>query len=288
MTLGIGDDAAAWDLSGPSCVLIANDAVLEGRHAESGPLIGPQLARKVVRSNVSDLAAMGGEPELFFLSLKLGLGASLADAQAIIETIESECERYGCVLAGGDTVVGDGGLWLSGTLVGRAWSRPCSRSGAQVGDLVVVSGALGGSILGRHLDFEPRIELAEELMRWGPPTAMADISDGLSRDLLNILEASDVGAKLDAASIPIHADAKLLSRQSGRTPLEHALHDGEDFELVFTMSEETWLRLQKDGNSTGALSVIGLVTDERGDLRLSMEVGGEVQPLVAGGFDHGG
>ena len=90
------------------------------------------------------------------------------------------------------------------------------------------------SVLGRHMDFEPRIFLAREIAKKNRATAMIDISDGLSRDLANLCQMSGAGAVIDAATIPIHEDAIKLSQQDGKLPLEHALHDGEDHELLFT------------------------------------------------------
>ena len=126
---------------------------------------------------------------------------------------------------------------------------PITRSGARPGDNIYVTGPLGGSILGRHMTFEPRVHLARKLAQSGVVTAMLDISDGLSRDLRQICDLSNVGAILDAAKIPIHADAVELAKRDHREPIEHALHDGEDHELLLTAG--------------GELKIDGVVSDWR-------------------------
>jgi thiamine-monophosphate kinase len=141
-------------------------------------------------------------------------------------------------IAGGDLSTYDGPLSISITLLGQvprggAWLR----SGAREGDAIVVSGALGGSLRGRHLRPQPRIDLAAQLRQTVHVSGAIDISDGLSLDLDRLCAASHAGAELELERIPIHPDAVELSKTSQRTPLEHAWSDGEDFELILTMSQ---------------------------------------------------
>ena len=112
------------------------------------------------------------------------------------------------------------------------------RNGAKEGDAIMVSGAVGGSIRGRHLRPIPRLGLAQRLRQSVGVTAAIDISDGLSLDLDRLCAASGVGAELEIEKIPVHKDAQLLSESSGRTPFQHAWSDGEDFELLVTMSQK--------------------------------------------------
>jgi thiamine-monophosphate kinase len=180
-------------------------------------------------------------------------------------------DAFGCDIVGGDTGSWTGKLVASVTILGRsAGIAPVRRSGAKVGDWIYVTGALGGSILGRHMDFVPRIALARELAGKHRITAMIDISDGLSRDLAHICRASGVGAEIAAAHIPIHADAVALSAKDGRPPLEHALHDGEDHELVFTSPETI---------AMPGVVRIGQAVEAEG-LRL------DGKPLTAGAWEH--
>ncbi len=131
--------------------------------------------------------------------------------------------------------------------------KPITRCCARPGDGIYVTGPLGGSLLGRHMTFEPRVNIDRKLASLGSVTSMIDLSDGLSRDLANICRASEVGATVMANLIPIHEDA-IEARRDGRTPLEHALNDGEDYELLFTGQPGFYF----------ASTRIGTITDEPG------------------------
>ncbi len=279
----IGDDAALLE---DRCggILLAADTVAEGRHCERGPDAPEVLARKVVRANLSDLAAMGGYAESLLLNMILPEGVEPKIPQRILQVVSEECALFGVALAGGDTVCAGDRIILAASVTGRLFQQPICRSGAKLGDLIVVTGALGGSILGRHGTFIPRIKEAEILSRWGPPSAMADISDGFLRDLNNILVASGVGALLNEDQIPISEAASALAEMNpSRSPLDHALHDGEDFELVLTISPDRFEIVQENWKIDTKLHVTGAVVESG----LSLLVGGEVQSVDPGGFDHG-
>ena len=151
--------------------------------------------------------------------------------------------------------------------------EPIKRSGARAGDNLFVTGALGGSLLGRHMTFTPRVALARELATKHKITAMLDISDGLSRDLRHICSRSRVGVTLEARLIPIHDDAKRLAQTSQLSPLEHALHDGEDHELLFTSPE----------SEIPGATRIGTITAEAG---LWIVENGQRRLLEAKGWEH--
>src|SRR5262249_2742457 len=195
-------------------------------------------------------------------------------------------ERFRVALAGGDTNAWDGPLVVSVTLIGEsAAPGPVTRSGARPGDVLFVTGPLGGSLLGRHLRPEPRVAEARALHGAVRLRAMIDISDGLASDLSHILdESGGLGAVLDAEAIPVHADAKAQARLDVRAPRDHALNDGEDFELCLAIdagdAEQVAARLP-DGVH---LFRIGEVTAEPG-LRLR-RVGGAEVPITPRGFDH--
>lgn len=283
LAVPIGDDAAVFAGAEGQRLVLACDAVVEGRHAEPGDVVA--LARKVVRCNLSDLAAMGATPDVFLLTLALARGADAALARRVIELVAEECRRHGVAFAGGDTVVGDGGMLLSGCVIGHLVGPAIRRGGARPGDLVVVTGSLGGSLLGRHRDFEPRLEEARHLVRHGPPSAMTDVSDGLSRDLANIAIASAVDAVLVAEAIPLAPAATTAAARDGRSALRHALEDGEDFELIATLTPVAWERVRKEWTSATPLTVIGRI--EEGSGLLALETAGLRAPLEARGFDHG-
>jgi thiamine-monophosphate kinase len=192
--------------------------------------------------------------------------------------------RFGCPLVGGDTNSWDQPTVISIAVAAQteAGRRPVLRSGARPDDRIFVTGPLGGSILGRHLSFEPRIQTALDISRQLAPHAMIDISDGLAIDLWRILEASRCGALLEAAALEaaIHPDAVRLSAQDGLAPRDHALHDGEDFELIVCLSAdtttETWQRL--------GLWPLGWVTTD--DRLLLRESDGRCLEIDPHGWEH--
>ena len=168
-------------------------------------------------------------------------------AAGVFEGVYELAEKYGVAISGGDTNVWNGPLVIHMTALGKvANGSSWLRSGAGVGDAIVVTGRLGGSILGKHLSFEPRLELATELHRLGIVTAATDISDGLGIDLLNMTVASKCGAEVWLDQVPISQEAMICSQNTGRTALEHALGDGEDFELLLSVPQKNLERLPKE------------------------------------------
>ncbi len=235
--LGIGDDAAILAGSSEDWV-VTTDTLMDGVHFRSTEVSAERIGRKLISVSLSDLAAMGADPVAVFLSLCLPRNASQQMAADIYEGVCQVAERYKIALAGGDTNCWEGPLVVGMTAVGKTvGGLTWVRSGALPGDAIVVTGPLGGSILGKHLDFEPRIELARLIRDKIPIHAAMDISDGLSTDLLRMCDASHCGAVLDLAAIPVTEQAKQLSVSSGKTPAEHALGDGEDFELLMAVAE---------------------------------------------------
>lgn len=241
--LGIGDDCSLLATNGDDMV-VTTDSLCDGTHfvlAECGPR---KAGRKLMGVNLSDLASMASEPVAAFLTLcipKSGCGPlSSGDIAAeVFEGVLEMAKEYGVSIAGGDTNVWDGPLVLGLTAIG---SKPADqswrRSGAKPGDAIVVTGKLGGSILGRHLDITPRLELAKELYNLGIVSAATDVSDGFGIDLLNMTVASRCGAEVFLSAIPISDDATKLSETSGKQPVEHAIGDGEDFELLLAVPKE--------------------------------------------------
>ncbi len=242
--LGIGDDCALIGLESVNSVesdlVITTDSLCDGTHFILTECGAQAAGRKLIAVNLSDLASMSATPVSVFLSLCLPKENAGDLASGVFEGVYELADKYKVSIAGGDTNVWNGPLVIHMTAIGKVpigggWLR----SGATVGDAIVVSGKLGGSILGKHLSFEPRLELAMELRRLGLVAAATDISDGLGIDLLNMVVASKCGAELWLDKIPISEEAKLCVEKSGRTPLEHALGDGEDFELLMAIPQES-------------------------------------------------
>ncbi len=242
VVVGIGDDAAVLEpVAGQQ--VVCTDQIIDGVDFESAKLstTGHSLADvgyKSMAINLSDIAAMGATPNAALVTLALPAANATRIAGDVYEGILEAASEFKLAIAGGDLSTYDGPLAISVTLLGHvpkgaAWLR----SGARDGDAILVSGAVGGSIGGRHLRPQPRVRMADALRKIVNVTAAIDISDGLSLDLDRLCAASGVGAELSVEQIPIHEDAHKLSSTSGRTPFEHAWSDGEDFELILTMSQ---------------------------------------------------
>jgi thiamine-monophosphate kinase len=213
--------------------------------------------------------------------------AAVAVGQGLHAGIQKMAEKYEVDLVGGDTNAWAGPLVISVTVLGEMTSRgPVLRAGARPGDVIMVTGPLGGSLhRGRHLRPEPRIREALALHEITELTAMIDISDGLSSDLPHILEESgELGAILDADSIPIHPDALDQSQGDGISAIEHALNDGEDFELCLTIAPELARKVLENPPESVTLYPVGVVTPDPG-LRLR-DSGGQIVIVHPRGFDH--
>ncbi|GIW82536.1 MAG: thiamine-monophosphate kinase [Gemmatales bacterium] len=240
--LGPGDDAAALQMSSERPLVVASDMLLEGSCfllAEAGAEL---VGRKALAVNLSDVAAMAAEPVAAFVNIGLPRQSGRRLAEDLYRGMRKLADRFQTAIAGGDTNSWDGPLVLSVTIVGQATDRGLvQRSGARPGDWLFVTGPLGGSIRGKHLTFEPRVEEAIQLHRLVDLHAMIDISDGLARDVYHLCSESGCGAVLRAQAIPVSSAAKEIHDQ--RSPLEHALYDGEDFELAFAVapSDGQWL-----------------------------------------------
>ena len=192
--------------------------------------------------NLSDIAAMAGVPIAAFVSIGLPRTGGAEIAAELYRGLRSMADEFNTAIAGGDTNSWDGPLVISVTIVGEPTGRgPVRRSGACVGDWLLVTGPLGGSIRGKHLDFTPRVREALRLHELVELHAMIDLSDGLATDLHKLCAESRCGAVVRADAIPISDDACRMD--DGVPPLDHALGDGEDFELFFAVSPADGRRL---------------------------------------------
>jgi thiamine-monophosphate kinase len=281
--LGIGDDCALIASDGSDWV-VTTDSLCEGTHFildECGP---QAVGRKLVGVNLSDLASMAASPVAVFLSLCLPRKSADLIGAEIYEGVCQACEKYNVAIGGGDTNVWDGPLVVHLTAVGTAPQAGCwLRSGARPGDKIVVSGRLGGSLLGKHLEFEPRLHLAKALHPLGIVQAATDISDGLGVDLLNMTVASRCGAEVDLDLIPISDAAVERSKTTGHTALEHAIGDGEDFELLMAV-DPSRIDLLPQSIDGVPLTVIGTFVSRTG---LWSRSKGGVMQMQPRGYVHG-
>jgi thiamine-monophosphate kinase len=231
-----GDDMAVLNWPNDDLLLVGVDQVLDGRHFDSKVHPPRAIGRKVMNRNLSDCAAMACLPAAAVATVALPPGATMDYAKELYLGLKDAADPFYCMIVGGDTGSWSGPLVLTVTVLGRsAGVKPITRNGARPGDGIYVSGPLGGSILGRHMTFSPRIHEARQLASFKPMntqgvSSMIDISDGLSHDLRHLT----ANAELDSSAIPIHPDAVELANKDGVSALEHALYDGEDHELLFT------------------------------------------------------
>jgi thiamine-monophosphate kinase len=271
--VGPGDDTAV--LRSPTRpLLVTTDMLLEGSCfilAEAG---ARWVGRKAIAVNLSDIAAMAGVPTAAVVSVGLPRSGGRELAEELYLGMREMADSFNVPLVGGDTNSWDGPLSISVTMLGEATERgPVLRSGAKVGDWIMVTGPLGGSIAGHHLDFTPRVREALDLHQAADLHAMIDLSDGLAKDLHHICEESHCGAVLFAEAIPINAGATL----------ENALGDGEDFELVLTVSPADGERLRREQPVAGITMVqIGQIVADG----YWLERGGVREPLEARGYEH--
>ena len=237
----VGDDAAVLRTEGISRTVVTVDLLTDRVDFHLDQVDPRRVGHKALAVNLSDLAAMAARPLAGVIAVVLPKENGLELAERIYDGIFPLAERYSLAIAGGDTNSWDGPLAISITLLGAVTEHgPLLRSGAKPGDRILVTGRFGGSILGRHLDVEPRVDEALLLNERYQLHAGIDVSDGLSIDLARLARESGVGVELDLDRVPIADAAVQLSSQraDGVTPLEHALSDGEDFELILTATPE--------------------------------------------------
>lgn len=279
--IGIGDDMAQIRL-GAESVFVTTDMLLDGVHFDLRKATLEQAGYKAMAVSLSDCAAMATIPVAAVVSV--GLPASFGQEQLkrLHAGIISAGDKYGCALVGGDITSWntENPFAVSVTMLSRkSENEPVTRSGALVGDVICVTGSLGGSGCGRHLEFEPRVREAMKIAQTVRINSMIDISDGLSSDLSRICKASGVGAVIRAKLIPISQAA-----QKGAQPLESALNDGEDFELLFTLCQQDYRRLSEAWDEPTAITRIGCVTDS-GKMQIETS-DGRLEDLRAAGYEH--
>ena len=265
---GIGDDAAVFRYgdAGPAAV-VSTDLLVEGIHFDLMYHPPKHLGYKAVVVNLSDIYAMNARPRQITFSMSLSSKASVEFVDELMAGVRAACDRYGVDLVGGDTTSSLKGITLSVTAIGEADpDKIAYRDGAQVGDLVCITGNLGAAYLGLQLlerekrlfldnpGIQPTLDEAEVLVgaQLKPearediiaafaksglvPTSMIDISDGLASELYHICRQSGVGALIEESGVPIHPDAQLKALDFKLDPITCALSGGEDYELLFTIS----------------------------------------------------
>lgn len=308
---GIGDDAAVID-SGEDCVLLSTDMLLEGIHFDLSYMPLQHLGYKAVAVNVSDIAAMNGIPEQITVSIGISNRFSVEAVEMLYQGIRAACANYGVDLVGGDTTSSSSGLVISISIVGRAAKdKVVYRTGAQVNDIVCVTGDLGAAfmglqvlerekqvfltnpemqpdlekyeyLVGRQLKPDARMDIIYELAELQiVPSAMIDISDGLASETLHLSRNSGVGIKLFEENIPIDNITFDTALEFNLDPIVCALNGGEDYELLFTIRQTDFEKVKKHPD----IHFIGHVQEkEKQNVLISKQ--GTVVPLKAQGWDH--
>ena len=295
LRVAMGDDAALWRAERGQEAILTCDWFLEGTHFLRDKHPPDAVGWKSLARATSDVAAMGGTPKCFLLSLALPANSTGKWLRSFLRGLRRASRALGCQLAGGDTTRRDE-ILINTTVIGEvAAGRAVLRSGARAGDLLYVSGTLGEAELGlrelprqrdmgnassnafvhKHLYPEPRIALGQWLAKNRLATAMMDLSDGLSSDLPRLCSESGVGAQITAASLPC------IARNDARNAVELALHGGDDYELLFAVRPEIARKIGSKFHGL-ALTRIGEITRDK---RVLVEQDGTRRPLVSGGWD---
>jgi thiamine-monophosphate kinase len=303
LILPIGDDAAAFRVR-PGCqALISTDALVEGVHFDLSYFSPEDLGWKALAVNLSDIAAMGGRPTFFTTSLAVPRGTSAQFLKRLYRGMLELARETGVTLIGGDTCSSPSGLFLDVTILGEVEpSKMVTRQGGRPGDLLYVSGALGGSAIGleflkrrirpssggkelsrRHLRPRPRLELARKLIRRCAVNAMIDLSDGLSTDLNHLARESRVGAIICAEKIPTTPLSSKLSSLLPASLLHYSLNGGEDYELLFSVPARDQKKVPRELDGI-PITEIGHLTGGKPGCWIS--TGGKQQPLPPSGYDH--
>lgn len=283
---GAGDDCAVVRAApdAPVDLVLTSDPVIERVHflPDTPP---EQVGHKAIGRLLSDIAAMGGDPLWALVDVAAPPSTPVEHIERLYDGALAIANRHGLAIVGGDMATA-GALEIHAFAAGSVPAgQAILRSGARPGDLIYVTGALGGSLRGRHLAFEPRVPQG----RWlrGLATALIDVSDGLATDLRHLTDMSRTGAELQLDRIPISADARDCG--GPRTPLEHALFDGEDFELLFTLPAERSAEMERRWKREFDLPCrrIGAMTGDAGRIEC-VTAGGKRTPLEGAGFEHFG
>ena len=292
-----GDDMGAVRF-GNGQVLTTIDQVDDGVHVDLQSTASEKVGRKAIVRSLSDVAAMGAVPIGVVVAACLPRDFGQDRATVMFDAMRRTGQAYGCPLFGGDMAIWDQRLLLTVTVLAICDGvEPVLRKGAQIGDAVCITGQLGGSLetvdgYTHHLDFEPRLKIARALAASdsGRPHCMIDLSDGLAVDLGHLCRASHVAAVIDADKLPISAAAEAVSKRDGKAPWEHAIGDGEDYELCFTITNNQAQQLTRQSLLGVAVTHIGNIVEAdagrpEAEIRLKFPDGSS-QDVTGSGWEH--
>lgn len=306
----VGDDVAVLSLDGKSYLLSTCDVQVEGVHFLRKSITPYQLGRRAAAINLSDIAAKGGTPEHFLVSLALPVALEVRWVEELYEGLGEEAARYGADIVGGNLSRTDGPVVVDVFLLGKVKvEEVVLRSGARTGDAVLVTGWLGGGVAGLalleggaagmtaeakevlegHLIPTPRVREGRAIAMSGRATSMIDVSDGLSSDVGHICDQSRVGVRLFAERLPLSGGVRSVAEVTGRTDWMLALEGGEDYELCLTVPpeavEEVAARVEEETGTP--VTCVGEILPPDEGRWVVLPDGSEI-PLVARGWDHFG
>ena len=305
LQLGIGDDAAIVAVPPRRQLLVTTDILVERVDFDRRVWSFSKLGEKALAVNLSDVAAMGGRPSVFFVGLSLPPQATVREVDALYRGLGRAARRYGVALGGGDLSAAP--VWsIAITLLGEIErGAALTRSGAKVGDWLCVTGTLGDSgagldllrtphgaairgrrfLIDRHQRPTPRLVCGQLLAGRRLASAAIDLSDGLASDLRRVCEASGVGAEVDLRTLPLSPALKAYAAAVGRDPVDYALGGGEDFELLFTVPPTSLDRALRLATAEVPITAIGRVLPRRAGLRV-IDASGARRPLPVAGYEH--
>jgi len=310
---GIADDAAVIRPTPGKIQLFTADAFIEGIHFDLTFTSFKHLGWKAIAANISDIAAMGGIPRYATITLSLPKKISVEMIEEFYRGAVFACKKYSCLIVGGDTTASLANMTISVAMTGEADGPKVKyRSAALPGELICVTGHLGASFAGlkilkreqerfkqsgkpdsfqpkfesytlaieKHLMPKPRLDISKILTEKVEIGAMIDISDGLASEVHHICISSGVGASIFEHNIPLDSVTQIISEEFHESPTEYALYGGEEYELLFTINDDEFAKLEK---LTNDVTIIGRVTEKGINL---IKEQGEQEPLRFGGWDH--
>lgn len=313
---GIGDDAAVVEATSQTWWHVTTDLLAEGIHFNFTSAAPESVGYRAAMANLSDLAAMGARPRYLLVSLAIPKTLKSSDIFKIYSGLMKACRRDRVALIGGDTSASKAGLFLNITLIGTTPTQQALfRHGAQVGDLIYVTGTLGDSLaglrtltplhntqgttkrsialspshqrflLGRHLHPTARVAEGQWLNQKRLASAAIDLSDGLSGDLRHLCTASGVGAEIELEKLPISAACQAYGQATDSSPVQLALTGGEDYELLFTATPDSQGKIERQARTRGyRVTCIGTIRPKRFGIQMSS--GGQRQPLPVTSYEH--
>jgi thiamine-monophosphate kinase len=315
LILGISDDTAVYRPTPGKVQLFTTDAFVEGIHFDLTFTSLQHLGWKTIAANLSDIAAMGGIPRYATVTISLPKKISVEMVEDFYRGASLACKKYSCLIVGGDTTASLANMMISIAMIGETdEKRVIYRKGAKPGDLLCVTGHLGASHAGlkilqrekqrfaqsvdpkafhpnlesykdaieKHLMPKPRLDLSKILAERAGIHAMIDISDGLASEVHHICTNGAVGAQVYEHNIPLDSITQIIANEFLENPMDYALYGGEEYELLFTLTDEEFSKLER---LTNDVTIIGRVTEKDKGIQLVRE-NGETEPLRFGGWDH--